>query len=115
MTLIKKTVTAIIIVIGVVILMSAAAVLLPELNSAGLNSSDLCASASCFYNSSRSVDCTGTNTTPTDTAECTTAGGTMPLSSLFNTSGIMPLVFGAVVIIMAILFLLLIFRKKMGK
>jgi len=110
-----KTVTAVIVVIGVVILMSAAAVLLPVLNAAGLNSSDLCTDNGCFYNASRTNDCSSVNTTPADTSGCTNAGAEMPLSGLFNTTGLMPLVFGASILVLSVVFLVLLIRKKAGK
>lgn len=115
--MLNKTVTAILVVIGVVILMTAAASLLPVLNASGLNSSDLCTGASpaCFYNASRSTDCTANNETPADTITCGSAGAEMPLSPLFNQDGVIPLVFGAAIVILAILFLILIIKKKSGK
>lgn len=110
----SKTVKAVLIVIGVVILMSAAAVLLPALNATGLNASDLCTNNGCFYNSSRSADCTPDNTTSDDTATCLNPGAIMPLGGLVNSNGVVPLVFGAVIVILSILGLLLIFKKKSG-
>ncbi len=112
--IINKTVAAIIVVIAVVIFMTAMATLLPAFNSSGLNESQLCGGAGCFFNASRTVDCTTTNQTPDDTVQCIEAGASMPLSGFFNTSGVMPLVFGAMVIILAILFMLVMFKKRSG-
>lgn len=112
MSAIKKTVTAVIIAIGVVILMTAMAALITPFNNAGLANSQLCTSVGCSWNASRTVDCTTTNTTPADTTECAEAGYEQPLGSFFESTGVMPLVFGAVTVILAILFLIVMFRKK---
>lgn len=112
---INFTVLAIIAVLAVVILMTAAVPLLAAMNNSGLSPTDRCEDSGCFYNASRTIDCTATNTTPTDTGTCTEVGSTMPLSSMFASDGVMPLVFGAVVIILSILGMIMIVRKKGGK
>jgi disulfide bond formation protein DsbB len=110
------TVALIIGIIAVVILLQSGAALATPFNNAGLANSQLCVNANpgCFWNASRAVDCTTSNTTAADTTECTSPAYEQPLGSFFEIDGVMPLVFMAVFIIASIVILVLLIRKKKG-
>lgn len=93
--------------VGVVVLFTALAELYPEAASAGdqLNESNMCSSAGCFYNASRtSIPCTANNLTSADTTTCSTAYGStgFPLSGLFAGAGVLFVILAAGVLIFVI-------------
>jgi len=85
--------------VGIIVLFSIIAVLYPEAESAGnsLNDSNMCSEAGCFYNSSRTVECTANNVTAGDTTLCTTGYGAegFPLSGLFAGGGVLFVIIAA--------------------
>ena len=77
--------------IGIIVLFTATASIYDDASDAGdqLNASNLCAEASCFYNGSRTVACTQTNTTPADTTVCASSYSEgFPLAGLFGAGGV---------------------------
>ena len=89
----------------VIVGFSLVAALYPEATAAtdSVNASNMCASASCFYNASRTTDaCTTTNTTPDDTTLCASAGqgAAFPLSGLVAGGGVLFIVIAAGLLMM---------------
>jgi hypothetical protein len=64
----------------------------------GITQDARCTATGCFWNESRTVDCTAANVTTGDTTPCGTAtsNGAYPLEGLFNTGGLVTLLFIAV-------------------
>ena len=85
--------------IGIVVLFSVIAVLYPEASDAGDSLSDesMCGEAGCFFNDSRTIECTSSNVTAGDTTVCATGYGAngFPLAGLFAGGGVVFLVLAA--------------------
>lgn len=86
--------------IGVVMLFSIIAAIYPTASDAGdgLTDEGMCENNACFYNSSRTTECTVSNETSFDTTLCTSAGyaeGGLPLGSLFAGGGVVFIVIAA--------------------
>lgn len=89
------------ILVGIVVLFKIVGGVIPEAQPSAdvlaqsgteLTDSTVCASVGCFWNATRSVDCTKTNVTALDTTVCANTRKAIPLGSLFGRSGVMILV-----------------------
>jgi len=81
------------------------AALYPEAASAGDGVGDegMCEDNGCFYNDSRTVDCTASNETSADTTACAATGystGGFPLGGLFASGGIVFIVIAAAILML---------------
>ena len=81
------------------------AALYPEASAAGDGVGDegMCEDSSCFYNASRTVDCTASNETSDDTTACAATGystGGFPLGGLFASGGIVFIVIAASILML---------------
>jgi len=79
------------------------AALYPEAADAGTGLGDegMCENNACFYNSSRTTDCTNSNETAQDTTACTASGyvtGGFPLGNLFVGGGVLFVVIAAAIL-----------------
>ena len=71
----------------------------------GLGDEGMCENNGCFYNSSRTVDCTNSNETSDDAVACTDSGyvtGGFPLGSLFVGGGVLFVVLAASILMLYI-------------
>jgi len=95
-------------IVALVVLFVVLSVLIPEAQTAGdtMNDSNRCDSVGCFYNSSATPTCSFNSTL--QTTACGNNANTIPLSSLFASSGVV------FVIVMAIMLIIIIgaFLKK---
>jgi len=91
-------------IVVLVVLFASYAAIIPEAQTAGdsMNESVLCAANACFYNASRTVDCTANNVTPWDVNNSCAKPSAIPLSGLFSGTGVV------FVIVMAALLILVV-------
>ena len=101
----------IMVILAVVFLTSAAALYTP-LTTVGLSTTELCTNSGCFYNSSRTTECTTSNMTSADTTQCTVVGSAMPFSGMFGSGGVVLLAFAAMVVILTIMVFLHKIKNK---
>ena len=98
----------IIIIIGLVVVMNVAGETVDDINTAGnsIAPETQCGTNSCFWNSSRTIDCTANNVTSGDTTGCAIQDA--PLGGLFATNGIVTLLFmaGLLILIVGTVFLI---------
>jgi hypothetical protein len=103
MELKSKIIAGATIVLGVIIVFSVLASMMPVAQTSGdsLSDSSLCSAAGCFYNSTRSNSCSISNVTGSDLTRCATATS-VPLSGLFSGTGIIFIIIMASMIILII-------------
>ena len=85
----------------IVVGFSLIAVLYPEAADSGdqLNDTNMCENNGCFYNSSRTLECTANNETGADTTACANSGTTFPFSELLAGGGVVFIVMAAGILI----------------
>ncbi len=88
----KKLTGVLTIIITIVILFNLFSSLMPEVQSAGteLQDSDICAESGCFFNSTLTPSCV-INSSQEGTGFCQNDFNTIPLSSLFSSTGVVVL------------------------
>lgn len=102
--------------VGILIIFTLIAALYPSMadESDKLTAEGNCeaASTTCFYNASRTIDCTENNETPTDTTECTANNYVRTgLNESFGSEGVIFIVMGITLFIGIVLLVIRLKRK----
>ena len=113
MEMIKKILLGIVFLIMVVTIIGATAVNVDNSTEA-MTIDARCTAGGCFWNDSRTTDCTANNVTGGDSTACTTAHSNTvyPLEGLFNSGGVIILTFMGLALLLSVGIGMKMFKKN---